>query len=543
MGKATMEKDIPDEIISELSEFTNTNLGLYFPKERWKTLRRGVRAATPELAEMFGIEADTLLCIDRLLKSRPDARQLDVLTAHLTVGETYFLRDKNLFHLMRTKILPEMVSARFGKEKTLRVWSAGCCTGEEPYSVSILIDQVMQSRTHWDISILGTDVNAEFLKKAKSGLYTKWSFRETPEKVKKRYFTKVSDMAYEISPCLKEIVKFSQLNLVEDDFPSPYNHTQSMDIILCRNVLIYFSTEQRKNVVRSFAKSLADDGWLIVSPSETGFVQHSELRSVNYSGAVLFRKVPLEKQPGRPETNKWMQKIETWGGQSPSGSNKWMEKIETLGQSQSGTNKWMKKVESWKKKSSRPTPPIRRKIETRRTVSKDAAPVPSYKDAVAMYDRGQYGQAARQLEKMLEPGARIPARDKARAMALLAKTLANLGKMDEALKWCRKAVQSDRINPGCHYLLATIYQELGRLDESAESLRRVIFLDSGFIPAHFALGNLARQTGHSEESAKHLKNALSLLSPLDKDEILPHGDGMTAGRLSAIVKSMLDREM
>lgn len=512
-----MPQNIPDELISKLSEFVNANMGLYFPKDRWINLRRGIKAATPELAEIYQIEEDTQLCIDRLLASPLAGKHFDILSAHLTTGETYFLRDKNLFQVIRTKLLPEMVNSRVGRDKKLRIWSAGCCTGEEPYSVAILIDQAMPARTHWDMTILGTDLNASFLRKARKGVYTNWSFRDTPEVVVRRYFKKTGKNTYEIDPMLKEMVDFRQLNLVEDDFPSPYNNTNAMDVIFCRNVLMYFHPRQRREVIGNFVRSLSDEGWLILSPSETSFVHHPELHSVNYSGVILFRKNVYE-QP-RPERE----------------------------------DKWKKKVEAWKKRSFRTSvskskfgrpaiqPKAGRFTQTAKKTDTNGNLPDLHKEARSSFEKGRYADTVRTLEKLLrgKPGPKMT--EKPKVMALLAKALANLGKMEEALKWCEKAVNAERINPGHHYLLSIIYQELGRLDESVKCLRQAIFLDANFIIAHFALGSIAIQQSQPDESKRHLKNALSLLLPMESDKMVPHGDGLTAGRLTEIVKSMIGR--
>ena len=126
------------------------------------------------------------------------------------------------------------------------------------------------------------------------------------------------------------------------------------------------------------------------------------------------------------------------------------------------------------------------------------------------------------------------------AMALLAKSLANLGKLDEAQKWSENAVNTEKLNPGHHYLLATIYQEQGCLTESIESLKRALYLDPEFVLVHFALGNLTRQQGMFDKSRKQYKNVLSLLLSMDHEEILPYSEGMTAGRLMETVRLIID---
>ena len=159
-----------------------------------------------------------------------------------------------------------------------------------------------------------------------------------------------------------------------------------------------------------------------------------------------------------------------------------------------------------------------------------------------LYKKGCYEESAEKLTRLLSNrknsnGAFLLDPE---SMALLAKSLANLGKLDEAKKWSEKAANTEKLNPGHHYLLATIFQEQGRLPESIKSLKHALYLDPGFVLAYFALGNLTRQRGNVDESRKHYRNVLSLLLSMDHEEILPYSEGMTAGKLMETVKSMND---
>jgi chemotaxis protein methyltransferase CheR len=116
-------------------------------------------------------------------------------------------------------------------------------------------------------------------------------------------------------------------------------------------------------------------------------------------------------------------------------------------------------------------------------------------------------------------------------MALLAKAYANMGKLDEARKWCEQAVQTEKLHPDYHYLLATIYQEQGLVEEPIKSLRHAIYLDPDLVMAYYLLGHLTRGQGKPGESKKCFRNSLDLLSSMGPGEIVPHSDGLTAERL------------
>jgi chemotaxis protein methyltransferase CheR len=145
-------------------------------------------------AAEFGF-TDSSRCADWLL-SRPVTRQqLNLLASHLTIGETYFLRERKFFGVLADRILPDLLHRRRGHRQYLRLWSAACCTGEESYSLAILVDQLLGQAPDWQVTILGTDINERFLQKATQGVYGEWSFRDAPAGFKERYFTRTADGA------------------------------------------------------------------------------------------------------------------------------------------------------------------------------------------------------------------------------------------------------------------------------------------------------------------------------------------------------------
>jgi len=280
-----MPPDIPDHLIFQLSQVLAAETGLFFPENRWRILRRGIAAAVRDLSE----EDNILSYIQRLLSSPFPQNLMDALVNRLTVGETYFFRDKSLFHVLENNILPELIGSRLReKQHKLRFWSAGCCTGEEAYSLSILLDQMLPDMQEWDITILATDINSDFLRKAEKGIYRHWSFRETPSRIKEKYFREKEKQLFEIYPNLKKIVTFARSNLTS---ASCFENVPEMDIILCRNVMMYFSPESIRFLIERLAGSLPERGWLAVSPSETNFVCHDSLEFVRFPDVILHRKI------------------------------------------------------------------------------------------------------------------------------------------------------------------------------------------------------------------------------------------------------------
>ncbi len=199
----------------------------------------------------------------------PTRSQIEILASHLTVGETYFFRDKRLFKTLEESILSELIQLRRNSGRYLRIWSAGCSSGEEPYSIAILLSKMIPDIGDWGITILATDINTRFLQKAADGVYGNWSFRDIEPGIKEGFFNQKEDGRFEVLSRIREMVTFSYLNLVEDAYPSLVNNTNALDIIFCRNVLMYFVPELAGKVVRNLHRSLVDGGFLIVSPTES----------------------------------------------------------------------------------------------------------------------------------------------------------------------------------------------------------------------------------------------------------------------------------
>jgi chemotaxis protein methyltransferase CheR len=273
-----------DQQWPRVSELIAARLGLHFPRERQADLQRGLAAAAKE----FGL-ADAGACADWVLSTTLSRAQLHALASHLTVGETYFFRERKTFEALAQRVIPELVQRR-AVEKRLRVWSAACCTGEEAYSLAIALQQSIPNSQEWNISILATDINPRFLQKAATGTYGEWSFRECSPGFKESYFTPTADGRFAIRPQLKQWVRFAPLNLVDDSFPSFATDTLAMDLIFCRNVLMYFTTEQARKVAGQLRRALRDDGWLVISSGDGSQALSGLFAPVNLPGAILYRK-------------------------------------------------------------------------------------------------------------------------------------------------------------------------------------------------------------------------------------------------------------
>lgn len=170
-----MTNPFPEKMIESLSRLISALTGLHFPENKYNALTRGILAVTRDL----GMDIEDF--IHSL--SNPSKKIIDALTSRLTVGETYFLRDKNFFQILQDHILRGIITHPKRNNKRIIFWSAGCATGEEPYSIAILINEMRTALKTWDITIIGSDINPEALEKARKGVYSTWSMREDRKSV------------------------------------------------------------------------------------------------------------------------------------------------------------------------------------------------------------------------------------------------------------------------------------------------------------------------------------------------------------------------
>ncbi len=192
------------------------------------------------------------------------AREMASLVEALTIGETYFFRQVEHFDVLRSMIIPSLIE-RNAESRRIRIWSAGCATGEEPYSIAILLEQFFGAELKdWDVSILASDINSSFLARAKDAQYTEWAFRATPHEIREQCFDRHGAL-WTLRPAYRKRVMFQRLNLAAA--PSIFS-LDVFDLIFCRNVMIYFSADLIEETVKGFWEGLNPGGWLVVGHAE-----------------------------------------------------------------------------------------------------------------------------------------------------------------------------------------------------------------------------------------------------------------------------------
>jgi chemotaxis protein methyltransferase CheR len=501
-----MSTTLPASLLDSLKVYLQTHIGLTYTEKQ----ELGLIKKISDAAVAFGYE-NPIRFTEWLLASELTDQQISTLASYLTIGETYFLREKKSFDFLEQIYLPALILKRMGSDRRLRIWCAGCATGEEAYSIAIVLLQSIPDIQKWDIKILATDINEKFLEKAKKGIYTKWSFRNNPPEFIHKYFILGDDKTFQILPAIKKMVTFAHHNLIKNNNPAAHDSSATHDIIFCRNVFIYFSPENTKLITTRFYQSLTNGGILLVSPVEmSGFI-NPEFNKITYAGFTIYQK----------DTN------HQTGKQTPafnsSGFAQYPVRQAQLPK-QYPVEKAYKKHELIQQQQ-----PL---IEKPSVI--EVPLLPDFENASLLFSQGLFEQAETILTVLFEKEVlNISA-----VISLLAKTKANLGKLLEAEELCIKGLTHDKLDPSLYYLQATIMQELGKDDMAITSLKQALYIDHDFILAHFLLGALSLKSGNKAFGMKAYQNALSCLDKLSPDDVIPESEGLLVKNFKVIINTI-----
>jgi chemotaxis protein methyltransferase CheR len=277
---------IQDSDYRYLCNLIQTRTGLVLDEKRRDDVARALNIILPA----FNLKTphDATLALAR--QSTDSAMWRHLIDA-VAIGETYFFRNLDQFNALQQHVLPDLIAKRRAANwKSIRIWSAGCATGEEPYSLAIVLRELLPDIESWNLFILATDLNENSLEYARRGIYKSRSFRqETPASVRQRWFT-ARDESYELEASVRRMVKFAPMNLMADEYPIPDGDTANLDLIICRNVTIYFSAEATQQVITRFYQALNPGGWLVVGHAESTASSNHDFIPRNFPNTVLYQK-------------------------------------------------------------------------------------------------------------------------------------------------------------------------------------------------------------------------------------------------------------
>lgn len=265
------------EEFSKLAQFIQATYGIYLKQEKKVMLKSRLdqllaKKHISSYSEYFDY-----------VKNDQTGRAASVLVDKITTNHTYFMREVEHFHFLRDQVVPML--ARSIKDRDLRIWSAGCSTGEEPYTLAMILMDYFAGQHHgWDTKVLATDISSRVLQVAQQGQYQSEQLGKLPQHWKDNYFVKMDEDHYVVDKKLRAEVIFRKLNLMDDGFP----FKRKFHIIFCRNVMIYFDHHTRQNLIQKFTNLLEPGGYLFIGFSETLDKRETSLK---YIMPAVYRKV------------------------------------------------------------------------------------------------------------------------------------------------------------------------------------------------------------------------------------------------------------
>ena len=268
----------------KLRDLVYEETGMYFPDEKQYYFESRFTRRMNEL----GVK--TFLDYFRFLKNDAGRREeFNKLISELTINETSFFRNMPQFTALQNLVIPELMKARENSVlKRLKVWSAGCSSGEEVYTIAMILDHLSQGPLKgWNLEITGTDIDSRVLERAQKGIYREYAVKNMPQDYKDKYLIKTGE-GYKIHDSLRKYARFKNLNL-NDDMMMVF--MKGYDVIFCRNVLIYFDQESKKRVIQKFFNSLVLGGYLFIGFSESLFQISDRFKLNHFPGGMVYQKV------------------------------------------------------------------------------------------------------------------------------------------------------------------------------------------------------------------------------------------------------------
>lgn len=477
---------IEDEDLKLFQGYLIKHCGLYFDRRNIKILERGLQR------RMRAVGAYSYHDYFEYLDLYQDSRsELKKMVGLLTVGETSFFRYSSHRDAFINHVVPEIIHAR-RNERTLRFWSAGCSTGEEPYSMAIILLEHFPQLADWKIEILATDINKRSIRRAREAVYSSRAVRMLGDYYVKKYFREENKL-YVLDRRIRDMVEFNYLNLQTDSFPSPENGTIDVDCIFCRNVMIYFQLDTIRKIVKRMSNCLRPEGFLFLGHSETMQNVSDRFQRVHKHDAFFYQRRDPQASVARPTPP--------------------------------------------------PPPVVRREPPPQQkppvtllprpvVTTTKPAPIPAKNDsfdteelfteAERAFNEEDYRTASHNYDIILKKSPE-------HIGALLGKTLitANEGAFQRALEQCEQILQIDDLCAPAYFLRGLIHDMEEDQTGAMADYQRAIWLDMLFVAPHYYLSKILLRQGRNDAAERELRNSIRLLEKASEEAVIAYSGGLS----------------
>lgn len=461
----SLRKDLTPHEFELFRDWIHKHSGIFLEDSRVDSLRislvtRATRFDFTDYGDYF-----------RLLSN--DEQEFKELMNLVTINETSFFRFPAQFEAFRDRIIPEIVDGRpQGANRQFRVWSAGCSTGEEPYTISMtLLDSTLEALGH-RLEVVGTDVSTQALDRARKGVYPDRAVANLDPFLRSRWFETV-DGGHRPVKRVRDNCNFHFHNLIKEPYPLAF--MSNWDVIFCRNVTIYFRVESTRRVVDHFFDALNPGGYLFIGHSETLTSISDRFEPVEIDGVFLYRKPHVKRSLSFEEIVARRQQRTGVASREPA----------------EGT------VGARKYRSTRRPP--------------EPEPKPDRVGALLDEARGLLEQACAVQALVLAQDALKLEPTNVQAHLMAAFAYADMGKFVEAMEQAQQVLLTYPLTAGARYIMGVIHQQQGDVEAALTEFKRTIYIDPDFVLAHFAVANLQRQQGKNDEACRSYENALRSL--------------------------------
>jgi len=467
-----LKKDLTAEEFDELRDWIHRTSGIYLDAGRLDPFR--ISLATRATRLNCHTHADYF----ELLKYDED--EFKELMNLVTINETSFFRFPAQFDALSKRVVPEILEHKSKMSHTFRAWSAGCSTGEEPYSIAMSLLGSSLLGAGYTPEVLGTDVSTQALDRARDATYGARALSSLSQNVVQEWFEPVPGGHRPVAR-VRQVVDFAYHNLIKE--PYPLTLVGNWDVIFCRNVTIYFQIESTRRVVNNFFDSLNPGGYLFIGHSETLTSISDRFEVVEVDGVFLHRKPQARRVTSFSDVLASREKKKRTGVRPPATAPASRPRVARLA----------------------PAPVVETSTATSAELqSKKVAD--SISRAYMLLEQGRPSEARQAADEALELNP-----ESVEALIVRAYTHADDGDMDSAIEEAGRIIKIDPLVAPAHYILGLIHLRQGDQEAAIGSFKRTIYVDRDFVLANFNLANLYKSRGAFEEACREYRNTLASL--------------------------------
>ena len=492
--------NIGTKALGQLAALLNERAGLKIPPDGYHGLKLALSQRMPALGLS---DAEEYV---RRLGGLAGARELRALLPLVTVGKTDFFRDAGQFRALSKKIIPELLARARQAGYPLSIWSAGCATGEEPYSLAIVLAE--SGARPEEAQVWATDLNFAAIQAAKAGRFPKRRMQGVSERRTRRFFHSRGDH-YEVDDSLRAFIRFEIQNLAAP--PVPRLRPESIDLILCRNVIIYFDLPTIRALLGRFLKAIRPNGYLLLGYSESLFRIYDQFEMVDIEGAFVYRR-PGQLRKGEQHGS---------GEDRPAKSRSASHRETRPSSATSGLGAGGSAIE-------RAAPASR------------ASPLKRLDEGVRLIEKGHFDEALRAVSELT---AKNP--DDLAALLTLGNIFSLMGRTGESQRAFAKALAREPLCVEAWLFGGVAAVQAGKINDAHSQLRKALFLEPGLAVGHYLLGQVQERLGDRESARRSYRNAIvQLRSP--QRELAGHypdlpNSAETIGRVARYALSALER--